>query len=202
MTASTCLSTGLGTQISVFSTDGTCVNGNNNVCSTPVAWSSNAGEIYTILVHGQGSAFGNFLLQITTDGPALAASDFCANAASLQLNEDFFIDLSQATEDGDLVGCSTSGIPVAENPIGNFYKVIGNGNSMTTLLESDNEFDLCGTGMAVLSGSSCSDLSCVVSGCLDCRWDSVEGLPYYIYVHYFEGLGGVPDGFMTLTVIE
>jgi hypothetical protein len=74
---------------------------------------------------------------------------------------------------------------------------------MTTLLESDKEFDLGGTTMGVLSGSSCLDLSCVVSDCLDCRWDSVEGIPYYIYVHYFEGLfSGGPVGSMTLSVVE
>jgi hypothetical protein len=75
------------------------------------------------MVHGRGAASGSFLLQIITDGDVLAESDFCANADPVQLNEDIPIDLSQATEDGD-VACLTYNPFHGENPVGNFTRLL------------------------------------------------------------------------------
>ncbi len=127
-----------------------CINGNNDACSTQssVAWSSNAGQLYSIMVHGRGAASGSFLLQIITDGDVLAASDFCSNADPVQLNEDIPIDLSQATEDGD-VRSSSYNLSSPKNLVGNLYKVVGTGGSLIAFLFSDNEFDLCFTGMVI-----------------------------------------------------
>ena len=100
------------------------------------------------MVHGRGAASGSFLLQIITDGDVLAESDFCSNADPVQLNEDIPIDLSQATEDGD-VRSSSYNLSSPKNLVGNLYKVVGTGGSLIAFLFSDNEFDLCFTGMVI-----------------------------------------------------
>jgi len=75
---STCDSpTPYDTQISVYqANDGCsnlrCVGANNDACGdlSRVTWSSVAGELYYILVHGFGSSSGNFNLKLVADGSA------------------------------------------------------------------------------------------------------------------------------------
>jgi len=73
MTASTCDFADFDTQISVFCPNcdnPVCIGGNDDFCSlqSSVSWPSEAGATYRILVHGFGSATGNFDLAILDDG--------------------------------------------------------------------------------------------------------------------------------------
>jgi hypothetical protein len=70
ITASTCAGTDFDSQISVFTGDScdqlTCVDGNNDACGSQslVVFLSNPDQIYHVLVHGFGGAFGTFALRI------------------------------------------------------------------------------------------------------------------------------------------
>ena len=75
MTATTCGNAGYDTKISVFCGPCgalTCITGNDDSCAagpsgllSTVNWCSQAGATYRILVHGFGSATGNFVLTVT-----------------------------------------------------------------------------------------------------------------------------------------
>jgi hypothetical protein len=72
ITASTCTGTDFDSQLSIFTGSScgqlTCVDGNNDACSSQsrVEFQSNQDQIYYLLVHGFGGAYGNFALSIAT----------------------------------------------------------------------------------------------------------------------------------------
>lgn len=192
ITASTCGSpTGLDTQISVFSTENMCVDGNDDFCNgkSQVAWLSNVSEIYFVLVHGKDGAEGTFILQLTTEGSALADADFCANAKLLEVGSTEPVDLTQATIDPDLQ-CSWENNAV----LGNFYTFLGTGRNTQIFMNTTvplEEFPYYLSPRAeMLTGPSCSMLECIANCNEGCQVSTILGQSYYVYVYY---LGEMPQ---------
>jgi hypothetical protein len=98
MTASTCNSfSNYDTKISVFCGDCgelLCINANDDSCSSPsgllstVSWCSQAGAEYLILVHGYGSATGNFELSVSADTVACTPQVQCIPAGACCFSDD------------------------------------------------------------------------------------------------------------------
>jgi hypothetical protein len=204
ITASTCTGTGFDSQISVFTGSCgqlTCVDGNNNACGTQslVAIQSNQDQPYHVLVHGFGGASGNFALQITTEAPALTVGDFCATSVMLKLGVTELVSLELATEDADVPRCFN--YPYDGPSIGLWYKIVGTGNTMSIQLDSTVTTDLCGTFISVLTGTGCSNLSCLLQDCTDtgiCDWFASTEQVYYIFISYIDS-SGAPEGTLLLT---
>lgn len=197
ITVSTCGSpTALDTQISVFSAENECIDGNDDFCSSKsqVAWSSTEDEIYFVLVHGKDGAEGTFILQVMTEGESLADADLCANAISVEVGFTGPVDLSRATADPDLLNCTRASWIVGPTIVGNFYTFLGTGEHVRIFLD----YPIVVYAMVspprpvLLTGSSCNALECV-SSCNDddiesytCQVPTVVGQKYYVYVFYIE----------------
>jgi len=204
ITLSTCASpTALDTQISVFSNESICENGNDDYCESKsqVAWMSNVDELYYVLVHGKTGAEGTFVLQLTTEGEALADADFCANAQSLDVGSNTTIDLSGATVDPDQANCKA----VSSIALGNFYRFTGTGQDVRIMLASTISSDLSSFVLffSILTGSSCDSLDCLDwGGCTDaCDVSTILGQDYYVYVYYIEDTGP-PAGVISLKLLD
>ena len=188
ITASTCGSpTGLDTQISVFSNETVCVDGNDDFCGSgksQVAWLSNSDEMYFVHVHGKDAAEGTFILQVTTEGASIAEADYCANAKPLEVGFIEMVDFSEATIDADLNFCTER----SGDFIGNFYTFVGTGKSVQVHVSNATLEDLpfyIVQGGAVLAGSSCSALECITPDCAyGCQVPTILGQTYYVYVYY------------------
>jgi hypothetical protein len=197
ITASTCgLASGFDTQISVFtgSCSGLqCVGGNDDACGkqSRVAWSSESGVIYFVLVQGAESASGNFLLQLSTEGDAVISGDVCGTAPSLQIGETREVPLSGVTEvDSNVLSlCYFPDENLWEAPAGIWYKITGNGANLTASLFSEGFCDYCyyDFRVEILSGPSCSELSCQKLWDHDSgsrEWLSSQDEQYYVFVGY------------------
>jgi hypothetical protein len=76
---------------------------------------------------------------------------------------------------------------------------------MSALVEADRfevDFD-SGLFVSVLSGPSCSQLSCVSQDCSytrnRCEWDSLLGEEYYVYIGYIPDRG-LAEGMFSLII--
>jgi hypothetical protein len=69
-----------------------CVAGDQNSCGkqSSVAWNSESGVIYYILVHSQegssGTSSGDFFLKVEAEASALQPNDICQNAQALEVD--------------------------------------------------------------------------------------------------------------------
>jgi hypothetical protein len=183
--------TALDTQLSVFSAEIVCVDGNDDFCSgkSQVAWSSKQDEIYFILVHGKDGAEGTFILQVTTEGESLADADFCANAKSVEIGTTGPVDLSHATADPDMLNCSKAFWVIGTTVVGNFYTFVGPGDLVSISMAATSEFTplLATINPVLLTGASCGTLECI-SACegSSCQVYTIPGQHYYVYVYYIE----------------
>lgn len=190
--------TALDTQISVFSAESSCIDGNDDFCSSKsqVAWASSEDEIYFILVHGKNGTEGSFFLQLATEGATIADADFCANAQSVEVGSTVSVDLSHATADLDLLNCTGADWVVGPTIVGNFYTFTGTGEQVLFSLHYPTTVSYFSPPMAsLLTGSSCNALECAVAPCeVDnltfsptvCTVGTVLGQTYHIYVYYIE----------------
>jgi hypothetical protein len=205
ITASTCTGTDFDSQISIFTGGScgqlTCVNGPDigfvvGCFQTGVDFQSMQDQTYHVLVHGIGDASGNFALRISTEfcGSQLLIPDgvarnvILADAAATD-NLDFALDLPT---------CSST-LSEKLPSYGLWYRIIGTGNIMSVQQESASLFDLSGTRISVLSGAVCSQLSCVVTDCIDtCDWESQADKIYFIFVTFIDLIGTTFTDFLTL----
>jgi hypothetical protein len=152
-------------------------------------------QTYHVLVHGFSDASGNFALQISTEfcgsqmlnPDGVARNVMMADAAAIA-NLDLPLDLPT---------CSSA---LSENlpSYGLWYRIIGTGNIMSVQQESAL-FDLSGTRISVLSGTACSQLSCVVMDCIDtCDWESQAGQMYFIFITFIDLIGTSYTNFLAL----
>jgi hypothetical protein len=219
ITVSTCNGTGFDSQISVFTGSCgqlTCVDGNDDACGSQslVAIQSNQNETYHVLVHGFGGASGDFaLLIITTEAPALTPGGLCA---SQMIDPDGLprnVLLADAKLEADLPDAHLPlCFSLSENlpPYGLWYSIVGTGDSMSVQVDSE-VFDLSAMRVSVLSGSGCSNLSCVLTDCTGlvmgaCDWESTAEQIDYIFIttiDLFEGplakFANLPPGTILLT---
>jgi hypothetical protein len=204
ITASTCTGTDFDSQISVFTGGScgelTCLTNNVFGCGlgsqqSLVDFQSIQDQTYHVLVHGYEEASGNFALQIsrefcgsqmlTPDG--VARNVILADAAAIAN-----LDLPS-----DLPTCSSA---LSENlpSYGLWYRIVGTGNSMSVQQDS-GPFDLSRSRISVLSGDSCSQLSCVVTDCIDtCDWESEAGQMYFIFITFIDLIGTSFTDFLAL----
>jgi hypothetical protein len=212
ITASTCgLASGFDTQIFVFvgsCSDLQCLDGNDDFCGkqSTVAWSSESGVIYFVLVQGAGSASGDFLLQLSTEGDAVVSGDVCGTALSLEIGDTREVPLSTVTEVDSIIKILCH--PQFEgflDPAGIWYKITGNGATLTANLFSEGVGDMGRFRIEILTGPSCSDLSCQNTCDNDyfgpCEWLSSQGEQFYVFVGY-NTIDGRPTNseVVTLTV--
>ena len=190
--ASLCTGTNYDSKLRVFTGScGTlvCVTGNDDGCSgsnnAEVTWNSTNSTIYRILVHGYSTNSGNFSLEISNNTPA---NDLCANATTVSIPSTTNGSTSLATS--DLAPTCSS---VSNGSTGVWYKVVGNGQSITA--------SLCGAGtnydtqIRVFTGT-CSGFTCVVGNDQFCgdksevNWCSTSGTTYHILVHGWSSSSG------------
>ncbi len=219
MTASTCDQADYDTRISVFCGDCDfllCVDGNDDGpgCggfTSELNWCAQDGAEYLILVHGFGSATGDFTMTISDDGASCeptvdcgagpAANDLCEDAEAVDVGPGGSVNVEGSTDlaSFDDVGfCGTS-----NTAPGVWYSVIGNGNTMTASTCDQAEYD---TKISVFC-SSCDDLLCVDGnddgpGCggftSELSWCAQDGAEYLILVHGF----GSATGSFTMTISD
>lgn len=188
--------TNYDTKLSVFSGACgalTCEAGNDDACGlqSQVITSTSPGQLYYILVHGFGSATGNFSITATL-GSAPSGNDACAGATPVACG-------SSVT--GSTVGASVdnAGTCVTTNTApGVWYQVIGTGGIITaTTCNAGTNYD---TKLSVFTGSCAAltcvtgnddDFSCSFSGLRStASWSSTPGQIYYVLVHGFGSATG------------
>ena len=184
ITASTCTGTDFDSQISVFTGSCnrlTCVDGNDQGCKgagSLVVVQSNQDEIYHLLVHGFDVESGNFTLDISTEscGSQLIKPD----GISRQVIE---MDARLEADLPELPICFSSS--ESSPSYGLWYRIIGTGNSMSVQGESTLLLDNYVARLSILSGPTCSQLSCVVMDCIGttCDWESTADQLYYIFIN-------------------
>ena len=210
LVASTC-ATDFDTQISVynscdFSQENICEAGNddggicsNSIFGSQVAWPTNSGQVYYILVHGYDEESGNF--ELSVDEVDDDNQSDCTNATPLELNTS---PVSGTTIGGPTV---TGGFTCTEDifPGVNvaWYKVIGTGNELRAELtwEYVTGFDRRLARISLFN--SCDDIasSCVeassystsrgaTGGTTRFDWQSILSAEYYLMVHGDYGTDG------------
>jgi hypothetical protein len=205
LTASTCNQADYDTKLSVYGGecgDLGCIAGNDDTAgcagfTTEVTWASDGAE-NLVLVHGFGSATGNFDLTLTCED--LLENDICEDAAG-------------PLEAGDIVSGSTTGATLDEPPDidcgtsvtapGVWYDVIGTGNTMTASTCNDGNPDTGGANYDTKISVYCDD--CEVKECIggqdddfaNCAgfstsfdWPTQEGKTYKVLVHGFGSATG------------
>jgi hypothetical protein len=194
--------TNYDTKLSVFSGSCgalTCVAGNDDACGlqSRVITTTSPGQLYYILVHGFGTATGNFSITATLGG-APSGNDACAGALPVACG---------STVSGTTVGSSFDNVGfcgTGNTAPGVWYQVIGTGGIISaTTCGAGTNYD---TKLSVFSGS-CGSLNCVdgddddftcsfsgLQSVVD--WSSTPGQIYYILVHGF----GSATGSFDLTV--
>ena len=215
LVASTC-GTDFDSQISVygscdFSLDNVCEAGNDfgGICGlsggAQVAWPTNNGQVYYILVHGYNEETGNFEISVdeVDDDESV-----CESAATLALDTS----VSGTTIGGPTVTggfeCTRSifpGVNVA------WYKVIGTSNELRAELTWEYVTGFDDNFARISLFSSCGDIasSCVeaslytssrdgtsgpgTGGTTRFDWQSVSGVDYYLMVHGSNGSVGSFD---------
>jgi hypothetical protein len=212
VTASTCNQADYDTKLSVYSGECgglDCIAGNDDTvgCSgftTELSWSSDGSE-NLLLVHGFGSATGNFDLTLTCE--TIEDNDLCEDAAG-------------PLEAGDVVSGSTTGAAIDEPPDidcgtsvtapGVWYDVIGTGNTMTASTCNDGDPGTGGANYDTKISVYCDD--CEVKECIGglddtagCSgfstafdWPTQEGKTYKVLVHGF----GSATGDFDLAIVD
>ena len=196
VTLSTCnVATNYDTKISVFSGSCgglVCVGGNDDGAGcinfqSLFTFNSVAGTNYLILVHGFGSATGDFTLSLTCVAPPPPlTNDLCANAIPITCN---------STITGTTVGSTTDNAGTCgttNTAPGVWYSLLGNGKIVEVNTCSGTAYD---SKISVFSGS-CGSLVCVDGNDDACglqssvTFSSVPGTTYYILVHGFSSATG------------
>lgn len=166
--------------VDLASGPGTCT-----IAGQPLAFQSENGVSYRILVQALNGLGGNFELTLSCE-PALlpAQNDAPCNATSVSCG---------ATETGVLTGVDPITTPLpscgtAPGVSANWYQITGTGDYITA---STCAGGLTGadTRISVFSGSSCSTLTCIGGNDNYCgslsevSWLSTPGTNYYVLVH-------------------
>lgn len=183
VTASLCGSS-YDTKLNVYQAFGSCAllictGGNDDACGarSNLSFVASAGIDYYILVHGFGSATGDYELEMIGD----PNNDDCANAIPIACGDVVSGNTSQATPDGAPF-CGTS-----NSAPGVWYKLPGNTGQLVTASLCGSAYD---TKLSVYEGS-CGNLICVGGNDDACgfqseiQFASTSGTDYYILVHGF-----------------
>lgn len=209
---STCNQASFDTKISVFTGSCgslTCVGGQDDAAgcagfTTSLDVVTIPGETYYVLVHGFGSATGNFSLTLSCPEPPV--NDLCENAIPLQCEDVVSGNTEYATATGaPATDCFEDPWSDDMGP-GVWYTLYGTGDDITLSTCDNANFD---TKIDVFTGS-CGDLTCYAGnddgpGCpgftSELTFSSVEGDMYYIYVSGYT-INGIlsATGDFTLTV--
>lgn len=197
--ASTCSAADYDTKISVFTgaCGGlACVGGNDDAsgCSgftSRVSFAATAGVPVRVLVHGFGTATGNFTLSIT--GPA--ANDLCDDAIPVAVPSTTAGNTTGASVDGAFPQCGSN---AAANPTapGIWYEVTGTGNLMRASTCNQASYDTqltvfcqdCATPTCVNGNDDVIGTCAGFSSQVD--WESEAGATYRILVHGFSTAAG------------
>jgi len=197
VTASTCNAATFDTKISVFSGSCTALNCIGGVDDSPgcagfttqFSWSTVPGVDYFILVHGFGSATGNFTLSISC--VPQFGNDACTGALPIACG---------GTVTGTTVGKNFDGVGTCgttNTAPGVWYSFAGTGEAVTaTTCNPGTTYD---TKLSVFAGS-CAALSCVTGNddvtCAfglfrsSVTWFAAAGVNYQILVHGFGSATG------------
>ena len=198
ITASTCNAADFDTKLTAF--DGECgdlgcIDGNDDTAgcglTTELTWPGDDTEDL-LLVHGFGTATGNFDLTVTCEEPP--ENDICEDAEG-------------PLEAGDIVSGSTSLAALDEPPDidcgtpvtapGVWYEVLGTGNTMSASTCNDGDPGTGGAGYDTSISVYCADCEvkeCIggvddTSGCSGFStkfdWPTREGATYKVLVHGF-----------------
>ena len=209
---STCNQAAFDTKISIFSGECgalICVEGQDDAAgcagytteTDPVI--TEVGTTYYVLVHGFGTATGDFTLTLSCEAPDPPENDICPTAIALECGQTVTGSTAYATDTGAPGECETT-----VTAPGVWYTVEGTGGAI--------ELSTCGsfydTKLSVYEGA-CGNFDCVagndddfstINGGLDTcsppeeqnifssslSFDSVVGTTYYVYVHGFSTATG------------
>lgn len=187
---STCDTTsGFDTQLSVFqgSCDGNliCVDGGDQNCNdqSAVAWKSEIGTTYYILVHGANGRVGDF--NLTLEEIPLSSSAECDNARVIPLDGVTQLGTTAGTMIQNVIACQDVG-EIFDGSV--WYSVLGTGKQLIAstcdTLNDDNP------SIVEIYTGSCNSLGCeatkTVHTCgqqMSVTWTSVEAQPYYIRIY-------------------
>lgn len=187
-----CNNSDADTLLGIYS--GTCGNltqiaCNDDFCgfkSQVCAFGLTVGQQYYIqLASYDVTSRGTFQLTLNCPCPPPPANDLCGGATLLSIPANVFGSTANATLDSTVPVC---GFSLISSP-GVWYRVVGNGRTITASLCSGTVFD---TKLSVFCGS-CTDLVCVANNDDDCgiqsrvSWCSENGRTYWILVHGFAG---------------
>ncbi len=192
---------GYDTKLSVY-TDGcgtlTCVTGNDDNCAggastllSTAEWTSDPGVEYLILVHGFGSAAGDFLLTLSQAVPP--AGDTCDDATPLNVPDFTTGTTVGAGVDSDFDTCGT---PISAPGV--WYSITGTGSTITvSTCNASTDYD---SKISVYC-ASCDEPTCVGGNDDNCdpmfgsllstfSFCSEAGAQYFILVHGFSTASG------------
>ena len=147
-----------------------------------VAWDTEDGGTYYILIHGFMSQIGTF--ELTVSEISRPTNDRCQGAMELELDSLVSGSTQLATLD-DVETCGTALGGNLSAP-GLWYTINGSGSSLSASLESDYNIQI-----SVYSGEDCDALVCVTGregedpslSSATLVWDSDGGTVYFIHVH-------------------
>ena len=196
LTASTCNQASYDTKISIFSGNCgalVCEGGNDDAggCSgftSEVTVNTNPGTLYYVLVHGFGSATGNFDLTTTLGNPP-SGNDVCGGALPIAPGQ---------TASGTTVGTTFDNVGfcgTSNTSAGVWYTTVGNGDLYTVETCTGTSYD---SKITVFEGN-CGNLACVDGNDDDCglqsrvSWATTPGTQYFILVHGFGSSTGAFD---------
>ena len=204
--ADTCTGTFINTQISVFRGDCArleCVVGNDDACGesgkqSAVTWSSEAGESYYILVHGNNTSAGQFSLNIET---LLDSNEICENAEPLLVDPAgveliVTVPLASPTVDPGLPDCGFYYLLSPDPFRGVWYSLVGTGLPYTIAIYSGTNAYL------QVFDNTCEDLKCngFPAGYEESiTWETELDKPYLVYVFYPEN-GNAGDAEMGVSI--
>ena len=187
VTVSTCGS-GYDTKLSVFSGSCgalSCVTGNDDACGlqSTVNFATSNGTTYYILVHGFGTAVGNFTMSVTCVAPPPPpTNDACGDAIELSCNTTVTGSTAQAAPD-TAPTCDGASVTAP----GVWYTFTGS-SRIVNLNTCGSSYD---TKLSVYTGSCTDGLVCVAGNDDFCGLQSSvtfvpqQGVQYYVLVHGF-----------------
>ena len=152
-----------------------------NALASRVAWESQEGELYKIMIHGFANRVGQYELSVQ------ALNDRCSFAAPLSVGDTVIGNTEEAGGlpfDGKIGNCRSQGT-VGGNP-GLFYKVEGTGQRME--ISSCNPGTQIVTKIHVFEGNCHGLDTCIAgestpNGCSTLQWETEPFVEYYVLAH-------------------